>query len=234
VIQQLPSGWLRISVTFTMNNTGNNTISVRVGGDIALVSTGVFYLWGVQAEEGAYPTSYIPTTGVAVTRAADVYTSVAATRVAEAAPITQTTPWVDRAKGTVLVDVSNMDSESNFCYLAFFSQNADTSGEWFGLGWINKTSLRLRSFSNSDIITVTSVDRTDLPIKAAFTWDGTTFQLAVNGVYYSGTDAVIPNEAFNRLKVGHSGSTQSESITSKQLKYYPYAMTQAELEAITS
>ena len=77
-ILEHPNGWYRCSVTFTAdgssdtevylkarNNDENNTEYTH--GD----AEGI-YLWGAQVEEVAYPTSYIPTTTVSVTRNADI------------------------------------------------------------------------------------------------------------------------------------------------------------------
>ena len=75
-----PAGndWFRVVSTSTCTTT---TTGARVG--ITLIDTGTnvnytgdgtsgIYLWGAQLEVGAFATSYIPTTGAAATRSADV------------------------------------------------------------------------------------------------------------------------------------------------------------------
>jgi predicted nucleic acid-binding Zn-ribbon protein len=74
-IETFANGWYRCSTTgSSVNTNGNVTIAVASGGTATYTGDGSSYvdIYGFQFEQGAFATSYIPTTTVAVTRNADV------------------------------------------------------------------------------------------------------------------------------------------------------------------
>jgi hypothetical protein len=66
-LTRFPGGWVRV----TMTTTTSSGITIRLRPFFSGTGS-TARIWGAQVEEGAFPTSYIPTTTATVTRAADV------------------------------------------------------------------------------------------------------------------------------------------------------------------
>ena len=80
-IENYGNGWYRCSLTAIPSVTGNTNIQLRLQTNVTASSMigpytgdGVsnIFIWGAQAEEGTFPTSYIPTQGTTRTRQQDI------------------------------------------------------------------------------------------------------------------------------------------------------------------
>jgi len=120
--QQLSNGWYRIAATFTTGSIGGNALTIAIANPDNTTSSLVFdgtpytgqglYIWGAQLETGFYPTSYIPTAGSTVTRAADISTSSTVTRSADVVSVTGTnfSSWYNQDQGTFTLKTSALKS----------------------------------------------------------------------------------------------------------------------------
>jgi hypothetical protein len=94
------NGWYRLIITNLGSGTGATTPNVRIITTSIGNGTSGIYLWGAQLEQGAFPTSYIPTTSSTVTRSADT------------ANIANISSFFNASEGTLFVD-SEMPYQTN-------------------------------------------------------------------------------------------------------------------------
>jgi hypothetical protein len=124
-ITSVGNGWYRCSVT-ALRGSGGSQIGYRVECSESAKS---FYAWGYQAEVGAYPTSYIPTT------------SASATRVADACFKTGISSLIGQTEGTMFIDL----------YIDELNVLADRGIMSVGVPGAGYTSAIYVSLYNSDI-----------------------------------------------------------------------------------
>lgn len=231
----LPNGWYRVWVSATCNSTSSLQTRVYIGDDSNLVSaagTEAGFFWGAQVEQGSSPSSYIPTTTVAVTRSADVYSSVATTRAADSAVVNSLTPWHNTKELSVQVEVEPT------------GRRATATGNlvrlWDGVG-ADAVGVREGAvIGGADVF----IKQDDVLTADALSWTGfaagvsakLALSLKDNLMLFVAEGTLVDTDTSTGVS---QGITQMQIMSStnghiKQLKYYPFAMTQAQLEAITS
>jgi len=108
------TAWKRVSYTFTSPASNNYNIHIGLHEEtgVPTQSLGTFYVYGVQAEIGAYMTSLIPTTSAAVTRLAD------------AASKTGISSLIGQTEGTLFAEVDLNNTSIGNTYILQVFQNS--------------------------------------------------------------------------------------------------------------
>jgi hypothetical protein len=228
-IQYVGNGWYRCTITSTLIAAGGavlidmvNTSAATRGATFTGDGTKGIYLWGAQAEIGAFATSYIPTTSATVTRNFD---SLSITSI----------PWFNASAGTFVAQADNLS-------MALINQAicAFCAGATYGVGnffWLRKSTTTVETGPFSTSISATGTITANVPYKAASTYQGVNMAVTLNGATPttattndftgSGTTTLVLGALTTAFMQGMSGHIQSFS-------YFNYALTNTQLQAITT
>ena len=230
-IQPFGNGWYRISVTGTataatgyahrigLTDSNGNTSGVPENSSI--------YIWGAQMEEGSFPTSYIPTDGSAVTRAADV------------AEITGTnfSSFYNQTEGTVFAKCTVIGDTgvNQFIYsitdgatgdeIRLFKTAVSDSISHGIQDSVNGTTSNLFGNTNSSFGQL---------FKTAHAFAANDVNRAVGGILSSAdTSATLP--VVNQIRIGQKiNSTFFANLYLSRLTYWPERLPDATLQTITT
>jgi hypothetical protein len=228
-ITAVGNGWYRCSVFPLKSTSITSTLTIR------LISTGTttsytgdgtsgIFVFGAQLEAGAFPTSYIPTTTTALTRAADV------------ASVNTLSPWFNSASSTLY---------SEFVWEGLKSTSGQTYAQ-FDDGSTNNRIVAAAGSSNANIMTTTSggtsdgstatpatVFATNTIYKTALALAANDLQSFVNGAAGTADTTVTLPVGLTNLKLAANLSATS-NVWLRRLTYYPRRLSQSEGIAITA
>ena len=215
---ELPNGWFRLSFSI---GPGFTRITLNARSEWSATNNptgngvnGVLF-WGAQLEEGSFPTSYIPTSGSTVTRAADV------------ASITGTnfSSWYNQSEGTAYITYQNRNVSTIFSAAKF--------NDGTGLNIITPVN----NSNNAAIVTAgvivfsetTSANVYLQTLKRALAFEENNTRLAVDGTLVGAVDTSVTIPVVNKVDIG-TGTAGAIA----RLAYYPYRLADATLQEITS
>lgn len=220
------NGWYRCIATRVLAASGNQFIvlSANANGDPTYAGNGdnALYIFGAQVEEGSYPTSYIPTNGTAITRAA------------ETANGSGNAATFNDSEGVLMAEISALANDLTNRRITI----DDGTGN-------NRIILGYYSLSNSILIDIASqgtgaytkvayVPAVTNFNKIALKYKENDFALWVNGLEIDVDLSGITPINLNNLKFdGGSGAVPFYGNT-RELQYFDSALTDAQLETLTS
>ena len=229
-IEDYGNGWYRCSVItptgfndraiFAVADANNTTVSVANGEDGIL-------LYGAQLETGAFPTSYIPTTGSTATRAADVTT------------LPTSAFGYNQKAGTVLVEFKSnkpLNEQSGAFNLSDGTPNnriIHYTTSQFHRGFVRNTS-----GTQADIRSFFYRGATSELVKFAMAFAENDFATSANGASVdTDTSGTVPS-GISVLGIGYfyPNLPSSNLINGhiKSIKYYPRRLTNTQLQELTT
>ena len=225
--QAITSAWIRYTFTAT-------TASQRVGFRI-VTSADAIEIWGAQLEIGTSASSYIQTVASQITRNADLALMTSTNFSSWFTGGTTGTFFVDFYGGvrgitsTVRSVISTSDQTTKHLHL----QQASAAGV-----------LKVADFGAANSVSTANTITSGARTKGAFNFDGatTTVNLCLNGSTVATSSAIAFTVAPTWLVLGAT-STNGTSLTDtttvlngsiRQIKYYPTALTSAQLIAMTT
>jgi len=229
-ITNIGNNWYRISYssTATSTTTGGalcaivlSTTSARVQSYTGDGTSGV-YIWGAQLEAGAFPTSYIPTSGSTATRAADVASITGA----------DFKKWFNADEGTVYVEAT-----PNIMDYTTALHFADGVGDGDGIQIRTRTSNVIENLIQTNSLGQASVSvshTVGTPYKVATYYAFNSSNLSSGGVLGTeDTSLVVP--FVDRLKIGFRDVYNDRYLNGhiKSIKYYPRRLSDAQLQELT-
>jgi hypothetical protein len=232
-VTSVGNGWYRISIKPNANAvSGTSSFGILHGAADAVGSSAVtgngysgIYIWGAQLEEGAVPTSYIPTVASSVTRNAD------------AASMTGVnfSSWYRADEGSIYAEINSALVNTTTQHAWYVSNS--TGADRFVLRRISSglvgTAFVVNSVSQGDMFFGTAIPGGST-YKAAVAYNFNDLSLVVNASSaITDTSASIP--VVDRMFIGSNiTSEQCANGHIRKLAYYPTRLTNAQLQALTS
>ena len=227
-IQNVGNGWYRCSVTYTYPSTTGRTYAgvYHTSNTITYTPSGIgadsIYVWGAQTELGAFATSYIPTTTVAVARGADTCSN------------SSITSWFNRAQGTFVANADVMSiGGGNYAICAFSAGASYATGN----GFLMRTSSASVLVGGNGSGVISSGISVNTVFKSAGLYQGTTETVCLNGatpVTSSANDFTGIGTTTFLIGAITTGNTQQYNGHIRSLTYYASALYPAQLQSLTT
>jgi len=216
------SEWQRIELTGSSSST---SVRIAIGSWSNSTANGTIQIYGAQLEQESYATSYIPTSGSTVQRQADVVNGSGNSEV------------FNDSEGVLFADIAALADDGTSRRISL----TDVSGSTF----LNLVSIELDE--SSGILKAFVSDNIDIGIlqgniiqtqynKIALKYNASSISLYVNGFELDSNNTPNLPSGLKILDFNNGQSNQTSELygKTKEVGYYDAALTDSELEYLTS
>jgi hypothetical protein len=217
----LADGWFRCVMTFTAA-AGTGSYAARLAtGDGADTYTGNgtsgLFLWGAQLEDGAFPTSYIPTTASAATRTADVVSITG----------TNFSSWYRQDEGTVFADITRQKITGFPGRVRFWDGTTANTIDLYYDAAGNSSVFDIKANNTASVSISGGGGALNTPVRAAAGWQANNAAVAYNGSI-QGTDSSVVLPVVDRAIIANNLAG-----TIRRLTYWPVRLGNNVLQQVT-
>jgi len=223
-----PNGWYRCAGTFTCTAAAAGTSFLYVcnaAGSNSYTGDGASgeYVWGAQIELGAFASSYIPTTTVAVTRNADVLTYASAGNVSVTA-------------GSIYCEASALAVSNNGALFCVSDNSLNNRTEIFAQGVGGTVAYRITSGGVSQLSSPGGFAWTSGVNKSAMSWSSAAGRGFLNGQTDVSVGAITVPVSFTQIRIGDQtdGNPLPLFGTIRNVKIYNTQLPDIRLISMTS
>ena len=226
-IESVGNDWYRLQATGTSSLTGE-VPQIQLSSSASV--NDYLYIWGCQVEEGSYATSYIPNFGTSagVTRAQDQFTRDGIGSL------------INSEEGVLFVEAAALSNDSTYRGISLNKNDGTANNRIVIFFWNASNELLIRSTSNGVTKineTINLVSETDYN-KIAVSYKLNDWKIYVNGsleaAITNASALVFPSGTLDNLSFDSTLNSNPFFANVKQLQVYTSALTDEQLEALTS
>ena len=200
--------------------TGSGNFPRILCNDVATI-----YAWGAQLEANSFSTSYIPTSGSTVTRQAETANGAGNSEV------------FNSEQGVLFANIlpsTFTDVAPNYYKFISLSNGTSSNRLLLGITSASKLAITMVTSGGNTAFTETTISKQSL--KVAINWDANYLTVYLNGFQFLTPLSIVSNFAANTLNRLNFNTPTSYPFygKTKEISYYDTALTDEELETLTS
>lgn len=222
-IQSDVNGYDRFEAVFNITDGSATTIIRSYFGQVIGVGNSSIAYFGHQLEAGSYATSYIPTSGSAVTRVAD--------------SSSQTVPdgVIGQTEGTVFLDFKPQTLDGTSRYLSIENSSSVGSG-WMGVfASLVSGAIRFRFYGDGWDIDSSLMIEKGTRYKIAFSYkNGVQTSIYINGNLLDNITASLSGKSYQKIRLSEGAIGNRGDADFNDIKLYDTIKTDQELIALTT